>query len=1063
MTLGDFRDGIAEAKALLKTLEGTVEINVDVNDDLAKTKLSALGQMVIALNDARPTINVDSNSAVVAAEVENLKNSVESLSLYESALTVTVGNATAALADQRDVLIQKAAAATSLSRRITTLTARETALAAAANAAKDALQGQAAAMAASAVVGATAGGAGSGNRGGAGFLNYWGLGGNVPLFAGAFGSTYMLGRISAVHLALDGVLEASIAVVGATIAMAAGLAAMAPAAQDIYTRLTAIKDVSGALGQNIAPLTGQFDQIQQMAAGPTIGAYGGLLSLMGNPSQYTGSISQVVDGIDSVIAKLDIYQKSQNGFNGVLQHGIGYAGQFETILGNLGKTFTNLLAAEPGTVHYMLDFVQGVSSGVAWLTHFNGLTKTVLGAHAVIAWGGALYSLAGKLLGRLPLIGGAISKAMADPAVAIGTVAVAYLAYNWDRATRAVGGYIDAQNRTLSQMPAGQAANALPGAVKGSIATIQGLSPASVQGDFNRWSNAGGSIDDWIKQLGHDLNQNPKSPLASKSGITSFGNFFHDLVTPDSGVNEAYLQDVAKLQQHVKSLSGTWNALYQTMGPLVKRGYSVQQAFALETLAGVSTNDTYAVMQQKVQNLIRGYGDLGNNAGMLTSSINAVNFAAEQQNSKITAVTQGWSAFLSMITGGTTAFSTAEQQLLGMYQVSTSGATSITVANGKVSASTKATAANVSTSIGGMSSNALQMYSTFANGISDAGNAINQLYTLDSAASLGAQGIGLVQRGSKDLVAQFLPAAKGSQLLTTMLYGLAQQGGYTAANSFQALAKWVGNVKNPSQDYLGVLTKLTGAAGNLATDVTNLANAINPQMTSAMSGAIIAASGLNGQMSSYASQVWKGHVNSQAFAGTAAQVAEGLVKVYGNTKTARDEFDAFSARLGISQGAADRLFNDLIASGGRSSSAVQRDIQAIQNALNGLQANKTITITTLYNTIGGSTSAPRVGVSSPAALHAAGVRGFAKGTSGAASGWAWVGEAGPELVNFRGGENVIPNHVARGYAGGTMGDGVIEVHSHVHLDGKEIFKTVQRQSVNEQRRTGTNGLAKRYR
>src|SRR6185437_14932544 len=119
--------------------------------------------------------------------------------------------------------------------------------------------------------------------------------------------------------------------------------------------------------------------------------------------------------------------------------------------------------------------------------------------------------------------------------------------------------------------------------------------------------------------------------------------------------------------------------------------------------------------------------------------------------------------------------------LLGMYQTSTTGATTIKVNTGKVSASTKAPAVNVATSIGGLSSTVLKMYSTFANGISDAGNAINQLYTLDSAASLGAQGINLVQQGSKDLVAQFLPAAKGSQLLTTMLYGLAQQGGYTAA------------------------------------------------------------------------------------------------------------------------------------------------------------------------------------------------------------------------------------------------------------------------------------------
>jgi phage-related protein len=46
---------------------------------------------------------------------------------------------------------------------------------------------------------------------------------------------------------------------------------------------------------------------------------------------------------------------------------------------------------------------------------------------------------------------------------------------------------------------------------------------------------------------------------------------------------------------------------------------------------------------------------------------------------------------------------------------------------------------------------------------------------------------------------------------------------------------------------------------------------------------------------------------------------------------------------------------------------------------------------------------------------------YASGTSGAAPGWALVGERGPELVFFNGGETVIPNHELRGYAEGTGG------------------------------------------
>jgi tape measure domain-containing protein len=49
--------------------------------------------------------------------------------------------------------------------------------------------------------------------------------------------------------------------------------------------------------------------------------------------------------------------------------------------------------------------------------------------------------------------------------------------------------------------------------------------------------------------------------------------------------------------------------------------------------------------------------------------------------------------------------------------------------------------------------------------------------------------------------------------------------------------------------------------------------------------------------------------------------------------------------------------------------------------------------------------------------------GYATGTGGAQRGWAWVGERGPELVNFHGGEQVMSNgqsmRVTRGYANGT--------------------------------------------
>lgn len=88
-------------------------------------------------------------------------------------------------------------------------------------------------------------------------------------------------------------------------------------------------------------------------------------------------------------------------------------------------------------------------------------------------------------------------------------------------------------------------------------------------------------------------------------------------------------------------------------------------------------------------------------------------------------------------------------------------------------------------------------------------------------------------------------------------------------------------------------------------------------------------------------------------------------------------------------------------------------------------------------------------------------KGHAAGTPWAPAGWAWVGEAGPELVKFRGGETVLPHNVSNGFAEGAYQSG--ETHIHVHLDGRQIYSAVAKQSVQNQRRTGSTGMAKRTR
>jgi hypothetical protein len=69
----------------------------------------------------------------------------------------------------------------------------------------------------------------------------------------------------------------------------------------------------------------------------------------------------------------------------------------------------------------------------------------------------------------------------------------------------------------------------------------------------------------------------------------------------------------------------------------------------------------------------------------------------------------------------------------------------------------------------------------------------------------------------------------------------------------------------------------------------------------------------------------------------------------------------------------------------------------------------------------------------------AGLRGFAGGTMSAPAGLAWVGETGPELMNFRGGESVMPAGQSAAAAGGNT------VNFHITGDNPaEIARQVKR-------------------
>lgn len=1022
----------------------------------------------------------------------------------------------------------------------------------------------------------------------------------VTLFGGALGDLHMVGQIPLWHILLDGILETTIGLTEATIAVGVFAAAAAPAAEDVYNHLVAVHDVVHALGVDIPPVTGHFHELQQAMAPQVVELYGGALNLMGKSGDSLAQVvSRLTTGFDNWMARLDLFSSKQSHTDGIVQAGTDVLQQMSVILDDLGVAFTNLMKADPGTVHFLLDVAEGAARLIEVVSKIpTPILYTTLAIHSFMLWGGLLTTGVVKMLSPLNSLalalggvskeasavgqlgsdasglerlkavfsdlgaglsgyGSKVSKAVtetegfgkvtatADAAVGglgsrlsaiaaspwtwaiVGAAAIADIVVETGRASEGVTSFIAKMNSGLASQAAGAAILQINTDIGQLNQKMAQVSTASIQ---QKWANLGNTMNSFGKDadaVGADFSRSWDQITSGHiiSGLAALGRGIEGVFVPGQGAAIQAKDNIAAYRGEIVKLTGQQDNLFGETGKLIQQGYTYSQSLALMDLAGVKAGDSMALMGQKVANLITGYQDMSVRGSMLANSVDAVTFATEQQDSKIQQLTQAWTAYIGMVTGGESAFATFEEQVQGLTATASGlDTTSLSVSGGKVSVSTRAASAGlkgttmtansansavssyarslisasssadrmtaaeqklatvlqssgmaagsaksavnaytsavlkngvnsgqasqaratlladlekagmtakqaasaISTltssvlsdsrngeltqaarqklitdlehagltakkaqeavdaysnavdknginskqaqaartqllkdlqgagaagkqagaaiaggaaaakaSLDGLNAASLQMKSTWQTAISDGNQLMNALLTQASAAGLGAKGTRLLTEAGKDVVAQLLPMAKQSKAATAELYALAQEAGYRGPDSFQSLTTWVGKTKNAEKDLETVTDKLTVASANLATDVQNLAQAVNQDLNQAMAAAIVQAGGGQQAFDQFATSVISSHGNLDKMSGSAANLAQILITTIGNTGQAEAEFDAFAQKLGLTHQQAETLWLS-VAGGARvltdSSPAVQKFAGQIMTA-----------------------------------------------------------------------------------------------------------------------------------
>jgi len=747
------------------------------------------------------------------------------------------------------------------------------------------------------------------------------------------------------HVAVSAVLEGLTAAVSATAAAAVGLAAMAPAAIDVADQMKNIRTVNETMGQQIPSLSRNFSQLSASLAPQVIEAFGGAVGLVARNNDALGRTAHQVTGmVDDLVAKLDLWSKSQLGIGTILQHGVNFLSQFGDIIGHLGDSILNLLKASPGTAHFLLDLIDGFTKILDWVSKLpTPLLTAALALHAVFTWGGFLLGVMGKIPGvfgfaaravtaGLGAIGAALGGLSASGALAV-LAAVAYIAYkiyqDWTSTSPGVTKAINSVNSALNNLAASRAFFSIPGLI-GSMNDQLQTADLRLSSSLKNFDLTGAAVQQTgkaFRSLGGDISGVFHGSFNSelKSLVNVGKDMWNALVGgPAASDAQSNIQheknDIAALKSEIDKLLGSQRNMDREIGTLVRSsstfgsgGQRVIQALTLMNLAGVKATDSFALMNQKVTNLIKGYQSMSVQGPILNNSVNALSFATGLQATKVNDLNSAWDTFIATVTGSETGFANVETNISGLFSAAASAGSHFTDTNGKVSSSFGQLAASASGTQGsftGLNATSFALQQTFNQTLTSANSMLDALQTQAAAAGLGKKGTDLLTTATKDLVIQMLPAAKGSKTLTAELYALAQRGGYTGADSFKALSSWAGKTKDPMKSLQGVVETFTVKSAGLTKDVQKLSDALGTTLTGAMAQAVFLASGGQKAFTAFASAILSSKGNMTSAVPSATKLISQLLAMTHNVKEAHTQFIAFAeGALHLTRTQAEDLWN----------------------------------------------------------------------------------------------------------------------------------------------------------
>jgi hypothetical protein len=342
---------------------------------------------------------------------------------------------------------------------------------------------------------------------------------------------------------------------------------------------------------------------------------------------------------------------------------------------------------------------------------------------------------------------------------------------------------------------------------------------------------------------------------SATSGIPVLGSLARgadNLWASFSGANKA-ASDSMVLNQAQQQLLSTFG-MVQTNISRISSYFHISGAAAEEMaqqagvkLAGglITLGKNANIAGQQLINLRTGLGAMAAPAGTLGNDMQALGIQSQLAGTKVQQLNQAWDQFLQTVTSGMSAFSQVQTALTTMGQDAASTSTSLTGSVGSISR----TGAQMAYSLKGLSASTMQSWQQLTGALNTGGQALDFMRTgMAEGVVSGNQFIGTV----RGLVGEFLPFVAGSSTATHMLSVLAQEAGGPATGSVKTLAEWAGvRGKAAANQFAGGIENATNKMSNMSQVAQNLSSTVSSQLDQALAGDIIKFSGVASAVQKY--------------------------------------------------------------------------------------------------------------------------------------------------------------------------------------------------------------------